>query len=92
MDHGKKPKRSSGKESAESEEDLAGNRRRREGQGWEIGNLGGEAREREEREGSLTREKERKEEEKDEKHRAEEASAIRKTKQLQRGIRDSFFG
>lgn len=78
MDHGKKPKRSSGKESAESEEDLAGNRRRREGQGWEIGNLGGKAREREEREGSLTREKERKEEEKAEKHRAEEASAIRK--------------
>lgn len=78
MDHGKKPKRSSGKESAESEEDLAGNRRRREGQGWEIGNLGGEARE---REGSLTREKERKEEEKAEKHRAEEASAIRKNEE-----------
>lgn len=75
MDHGKKPKRSSGKESAESEEDLAGNRRRREGQGWEFGNLGGKARE---REGSLAREKEGKEEEKGEKHRAEEASAIRK--------------
>lgn len=68
LDQGKKPKRSSGRES--EEEDLAGKRRRREGQGWETGKLREKARE---REGCLGREKEG---EKEEKQRAVEASAI----------------
>lgn len=82
MDQGKKPKRSSGKELDESEEDLARNWRRREGQGWEIGDLGGKAAEREEKDESLAREKEGKEE-KGEKQRAAEVSAIEERK-LQR--------
>lgn len=82
LDQGKKPKRSSGKELDESEEELARNRRGREGQGWEFGDLGGKAAEREEKDESLAREKEGKEE-KGEKQRAAEVSAIEERK-LQR--------